>query len=240
MHAPPPVLRADALVVGYGRRGILPPLTFTVRPGEFWALIGRNGGGKTTLLRTLLGLLPPIAGAAERGAAGLGYVPQRGDYDLNVPARVIDFVRGGADAGWSFLDPLRPWRRRGAVRAALSATEVESLARRPFARLSEGQKQRVLMARALVGDPRLMVLDEPTSAMDPINEQAVFDRLAALRDARDMAVLVASHQMSFVPRYATHAVFVDCDMGVALAGTAAEVAGHDAVRRHYGDLMRAA
>ncbi len=240
MHAPPPILRADALIVGHGRRGILPPLSFAVRPGEFWALIGRNGGGKTTLLRTLLGLQPPIAGATERGAGGLGYVPQRGDYDLSVPARVVDFVRGGVDAGWSFLDPLRTWRQRGAVRDALAATEVEGLARRPFARLSEGQKQRVLMARALVGAPRLMVLDEPTSAMDPINEQAVFDRLAALRDARDMAVLVASHQMNFVPRYATHAIFVDCDLGVALAGTAAEVAGHDAVRRHYGDLMNAA
>jgi zinc transport system ATP-binding protein len=228
------------LALGYGGRAILPPLDAEIRAGETWALVGRNGSGKTTLLRTLLGLLPRVGGRVERHPGlCVTYVPQRGDYDLTVPARVHDFVRAGLDRGWTFLRPGRVWRHRAAIDAAMAETDVARIAGARFAELSEGQKQRVLIARALVSDPQVLVLDEPTSAMDPVAERAVFELLDRLRRARGLALVMASHQMSFLPAFATHAIFVDRDHGVVRAGTAAEVASDEHFRSHYGDMTHA-
>jgi len=226
------------LGVQIGHRGtpILPPISLEIRPGEVWAFVGRNGSGKTTLMRTALGLLPPIGGTLERDpSATFAYVPQRASLDPSVPMRVLDYVRGGADVGLSFLDPLHGWRRRQEVRRALERTNTLALARRRLVELSEGQKQRVLIARALVTGPTLVVLDEPTSAMDPVNEAAVFDLLLGLRDEGDVAIVVASHTMSFVPRYATHCAFLDREPEpLVRVGAADEVLADPAFRRHYG------
>ena len=231
-----PILEAHGLEVGYGHRAILPPLDLQLAPEETWALVGRNGGGKSTLLRTLLGLLPPLGGALERRPGSvLSYVPQRGDYDLSVPARVIDFVRGGADRGWSFLRPGWLRAQRGAVEEAVESTNIGALLRRPFGELSEGQKQRVLIARALVARPDLMILDEPTSAMDPLAERAIFQLLAELRQRRGLTVVMASHQMSFIPDFASHAIFVDSDEGVMEVGTARAIASNQHFLHHFGE-----
>lgn len=234
-EAPAPLVRLDGLVAGYAGRALLPPLSLTIARGELWALVGRNGSGKSTLLRTLMGVLPRVAGRLD-GPAGLriAYVPQRGDYDPSVPARVIDFVRGGIDRGWSFLDPLRILRHRADVLGALEAADVAPLRDQPFQQLSEGQRQRVLIARALVSAPDLLVLDEPTSAMDPVHEREVFALLDRLRRDRGVAVLVASHQMELMPRYATHAVLVDRERGVALADRVEAVLASSAFQSRYG------
>ncbi len=226
-------------VVGYHDHGLLPPLDLAIGRGECWALVGRNGGGKSTLMRTLLGLQPLVYGTIEQATdARLAYVPQRSHFDLAVPARVVDFVGGGLDTGWRFLRPWLSGEERVRVGRALELTDTATLAREPFTALSEGQKQRVLIARALVCEPDLLVLDEPTSAMDPMNERAVFELLAGLceRSGRPMTVLLASHQMSFLPDYASHAVLVDKDLGVALAGAEDIVFHSEAFRRIYGEL----
>ncbi|MCB9546153.1 MAG: metal ABC transporter ATP-binding protein [Myxococcales bacterium] len=225
------------LRVGYAGRPLLPAIDLAIEPGQIWALIGRNGGGKSTLLRTLLGLQPRVGGRMERRAGlRVAYVPQRGDHDPAVPGRVRDVVRGGLDRGWSFLKP-SALLDRGAVERALAATETTALARHPFATLSEGQKQRVLIARALAGEPHLLLLDEPTSAMDPVNEEAIFSLLHDLSHQRDLAILVASHQMSFVPRFASHVVMVDKDDGLVEIGDRVAVLSCTACRRKYGDLL---
>jgi zinc transport system ATP-binding protein len=122
------------------------------------------------------------------------------------------------------------------VEAALDRTDTRGLARRPFAKLSEGQKQRVLIARALVSSPDLLVLDEPTSAMDSHNEVVVFELLDRLRRELGVAVVIASHQLAFVPRYASHVVWVDRDDGLAVAAPAPEVLELPAFRARYGVL----
>jgi zinc transport system ATP-binding protein len=232
------LITARDLSLGYAGRAILPPLSFTVRPEESWALLGRNGSGKSTLLRTILGLLPKVGGRLDR-APGLNvsYVPQRGDYDLTVPYRVKDFVAAGVDRDWSFLRPARIWRHRDWIDRAMEETDVTRIAQRRFAELSEGQKQRVLIARALVSSPRVLVLDEPTSAMDVVAEQAVFELLDHLRRSQRLAVIMASHQMAFLPTFATNSVFVDRDHGYARVGTAAEIAGDEHFLGHYGVHM---
>lgn len=230
------LLEARGLEVGYGGRALLPPLDLTVRRGEFWALIGRNGSGKTTLLRTLLGLHARVRGEVRRGAGvALGYAPQRESLDPSVPMRVIDLVRSGHDRGLRFLVPGAWWFERQQIAEAMRETGVEGLARRQFATLSEGQKQRVLMARVLAGAPDLFVLDEPTSAMDAVAERETFALIDALRVRRQLAVLVVSHHLGVVAERATHVLMIDDD--VVVAGTLAEALADARFVDHYGTIF---
>lgn len=232
------VLELDDVEPGYLGRPILPKVNLTVEPGQIWALLGRNGGGKSTLLKTILGLLPPVRGrVVRRPGLRMSFVPQRGGYDLSVPSRVIDQVRGGVDHGWSFLSPRYVWRAAANIERALATTDTASLARRQLAELSEGQKQRVLIARAIVSDPELMVLDEPTSAMDPVAEGVIFTLLAKLAEERRMAMLIASHNATFAPRFATHAVYVDSDERVVSVGSVAEVTSGSTFKKRYEPVM---
>jgi zinc transport system ATP-binding protein len=234
------LLRANELVVGYRGAGILPPVSFSIGPGEFWALIGRNGSGKTTLLRTLLGLLPAVCGHVTWAPqAAVRYVGQRADLDLSVPTRVIDVVRQGCDQGWSFLRPQRRRHVRAQADVALQEVDAVALAWQPFRELSEGQKQRVLLAQALVSDPTLLVLDEPTSAMDMVSERAIFALLQRLGRERRLGILLVGHHLSVLAAHATHLVMVDSDDAVALAGRLEEVGAHPQLRERYGALFRA-
>ncbi|MGM0575354.1 MAG: metal ABC transporter ATP-binding protein [Myxococcota bacterium] len=236
-----PLTTLEGVRVGYDGRAILPALDLSVRRGEVWALVGRNGSGKTTLMRTMLGLLRPVEGRV-RTAPGVrvDHVPQRTEQPGIVPARVKDIVSAGADRGWSFLVPGILRHTRDAVEEAMGATGVRDLARRSFATLSEGQKQRTLVARAIVSRPDLLVLDEPTSAMDPMAARTVFELLDGLRRERDLAIVLASHQVRFAPDYASHAVLVDGDDGVALAGAFEEVVATREFQERYGAVMGSA
>lgn len=223
------------LRIGHGGRALLPPVSLDVTRQQSWALVGPNGAGKTTLLRTWLGLQPPVSGQIQlaRGQR-LGYVPQRSDLDPAVPARVIDLVRAGAESGWSFLRPLH-WRTTAAaVDAALQDTGTNHLRLEPWTHLSEGQKQRVLMAQALAGEPGLLILDEPTSAMDLQAEQSIFALLDTLRRRRGLSVVVVSHNLHLVLRHTSHALFLDRDQAVATAGLTAQVCTHPAFVRRFG------
>ncbi len=231
-----PLLRAEGLSVGYGGRAILPPVDLEVRPGEFWIVVGRNGAGKTTLFRTLMGLLAPVAGRVGT-VPGLrrGYVPQGLGRDRGGPAGALDLGRDGASRGLGFLHPLR--RRTPGARAALAAAGAADLALESYHHLSEGQKQRVLLARALASDPALMVLDEPTAAMDAIAEGQAFAQVDRLRAERDLGVLVVSHHLEITSRLASHVLFVDRDDGVALAGPYHDVVHSDVFCRRYGEVV---
>lgn len=234
------LIAASKLAFGYHGRPVLPAVDLQVEAGQMWALIGRNGSGKTTLLRTLLGLLPKVGGQLVR-APGLriGYVPQRLEMDLSVPMRSVDLVRGGQDTGLSFLDPRAPARGRGAIERAMEDTGASAFAHRQFATLSEGQKQRVLLARALAPDPALLVLDEPTSAMDATAEGAAFELISELMRRRNLGVLVVVHHLALLARRATHLVYLDADCNLVLSGTAASVAEDRGFVSHYGDLFHA-
>ena len=227
-------LAARELRIGWGGRALLPALDFAMRDGELWGLVGRNGAGKSTLLKTLLGVHAPLGGSVTRpSGARIGYVPQRSEWEAAVPARVVDIAAGGLDAGWRALFPFRPRGSHARTHAALVAAQAGDLAQRRYTALSEGQKQRVWLARALVSSPEVLVLDEPTSALDPAAERAVFDLLGELISQRRMAVLIASHQLGLLFTRATHLVFVDRDESLALAGPRADVLAHPAVRRRH-------
>ena len=232
------LLRARGLVVGFGRTPILPAVDFTVRRGELWGVVGRNGAGKTTLFRTLLGLHGIVAGAVDRPAGvTIGYVPQRHVLDPLVPARTADLIAEGAERGRSFLVPWLGAEAKARVARAIAATRTEPLLNKRYRDLSEGEKQRVLLARALAGAPDLLVLDEPTSAMDVVAEREAIDALTRLREELDLGVLLVSHHLGLVSQVADKLLFLDADDGVAIAGPADEVLGDPLFARRYGAVL---
>jgi zinc transport system ATP-binding protein len=231
-----PLIACRGLTVGYGGRAILPSLDVEMRTGEFWALLGNNGSGKTTLIRTLLGLLPKVGGEIQRAPENvMSYVPQRTELDPTLPGRVIDFVRSGRDRGWSFLDPFRA-SDHGAPRKALEDARCDDLAHQQLSHLSEGQKARAVLARALVSNPKLLVLDEPTSSVDAATERAVFDLLGALRRERELALIVVSHRSELFVGRATHAIYVDRTGGFAMAGEFDEITASAVFITRHGPI----
>jgi ABC-type Mn2+/Zn2+ transport system ATPase subunit len=225
------------LQIGYHSQPMLPPISVCLHEGELWALVGRNGAGKSTFMRTLLRLQDRIGGKIQLDpAVRVAYVAQRSEHQSRVPASVLDFVEGGLDVNWSFARPWLSKQQKATVQRALGDVDLEDLADRQMSTLSHGQRQRAHIARALAADPELLVLDEPTSAMDPVNERAVFALLQNIARTRRIAVLLSSHHMSFLPDFADHALLVDRDLGIALGGGLREVFWSESFRRVYGDI----
>jgi ABC-type Mn2+/Zn2+ transport system ATPase subunit len=183
---------AEDLAVGYGGRAVLEGLTFRVEPGQRLGLLGPNGGGKSTLLRALLGELPPLAGRLELSAR-CSVVPQTERSRLDYPVTALDVAVMGAVSRLPWWQ--RPGRReRRRAHAALAEVGLEELAGRAFGELSGGQRQRVLVARALVQDAGLVLLDEPFTGVDAASAEvlsALIDRLAG----EGRGVLVATHDV---------------------------------------------
>jgi zinc transport system ATP-binding protein len=235
----PDLLACRELRVGIAGRAILPPIDLTVGAGQFWAVVGRNGAGKTTWLRTLLGLLPPIRGRVVSARdVRVAYLPQRSTLDDLYPLLAREVVAMGAERGWSFASPFAGRRRRAAVERALSEVEASSLAEQPFRSLSEGQKQRVLFARLIAADAELAILDEPTSAMDKVAEREAFELIHELQARHGLAVLVVSHYLSIVREFADHALLLDGDAEQVVAGTPEQVFAHPIFRERYGDFQQ--
>ncbi len=228
------LVRLDGVALGYGGRPLLADVSVAVERQDFLAVVGPNGGGKTTLLRVLLGSLRPLAGRRE-AATGLtvGYVPQRDHVDGLWPLSTGDVVAMG------MVPSRRPGRRlsggdRDRASAALSRVGLGDLWGRSFGTLSGGQRQRTLIARAIASDPRLLALDEPTNGMDPAAELAAMDLLRELHRAGDLAIVMISHRLEAVANYARRLAFVDKDQGLWKVGSLEEMLRPEALSALYG------
>ena len=205
----PAIVSVEDAGIGYGGEPILRGVSLVVPPGDFLAVVGPNGGGKTTLLRTLLGVLPLAGGRrTQPGPLRIGYVPQRDHVDAYWPLTVAEVAIMGR------YRLIAPGRRPGnpdreAVAAALARVGISDLAERAFRTLSGGQRQRTLVARALAADPELLALDEPTSGMDPAAELDTLDVVRALHRGGRLAVVMVSHRLEAVANYASRLAFVD-------------------------------
>jgi zinc transport system ATP-binding protein len=166
----------------------------------------------------------------------MGYIAQRVELTPILPLRAADVVAMGLERGLSFLRPFGGKARRAHVRETLQQVDALDLADRPFGQLSEGQKQRVLIARLLVGHPHIAVLDEPTAAMDRVAEQETLDLIGRLCAQHHMAVLIVSHQLRTVTNIADHVFFVDRASQTVIQGPADQVLAQDLFRAHYGLL----
>lgn len=190
----------DKATLGYGRHVVLSDLSFEIPEGDFLGLVGPNGAGKTTVLRAILGSLEPMSGAVTvRPGLRFGYVPQRDSVE-NFPLRVIDVVLMGR------YDRIGLGRRPSVEdkRRAMQALEhvgIAHLAGQQLSALSGGQKQRTLIARALVGEPNVLVLDEPTNGMDLVSTTSILSLVRDLHERDNLTVLMVSHALNEVANY---------------------------------------
>ncbi|MBM0233013.1 metal ABC transporter ATP-binding protein [Micromonospora sp. STR1_7] len=233
-----PVITVQHGTVGYDGRPVLRDISFTVSAGEVVALLGANGSGKSTLIRAVLGLVPLNAGSITlfdrplrrfRQWERIGYVPQRLGAGGGVPATVREVVASGRLARRGVLRP--PGRAdRAAVDAALRAVGLADRATDPVATLSGGQQQRTLIARALAGQPELLVLDEPTAGVDAASQEAF---AGALRDfvAGGGTVLLVAHELGPLRPVITRSVVVH-QGGICHDGAVPDPAGHHAEPDH--------
>jgi zinc transport system ATP-binding protein len=224
-----PVLRCTELVVGWRGQALLPAIDLELRRGELVAVVGRNGAGKSTWLKTLLGLIPPVAGQVRPLVPDLRrtYVPQSAGLDVLWPLRAIDVVRQGRLRGWNFMRPIPSAADRRACDSALAEAEATPLSSRPFRDLSKGEQQRVLFARMLTTRADLALLDEPTAAMDKQAEQGAIRRLARVARERAMAIVVVSHAPEVATDHADRILLLDPNQQRVLWGTRQEVSRDD-------------
>ena len=239
------LLRLDGVGVRLGGREVLRDVSLTVHPGEFTGLIGPNGAGKTTLLRIILGLQPVTSGSvlidgAPRPPrdASIGYVPQKLGIEPDTPLRVRDVVSLGLD-GHKFGIRLPSRARRELVDDMLTAVGARRYADARVGELSGGEQQRVMIAHALIGRPRLLLLDEPLANLDISSEQGIVSVLARLARAEGIAVLLSAHDMNPLMPVMDRIVYVAA--GRVAVGTADEVVQPEVLSRLYGqhvDVIR--
>ncbi|SMH53217.1 metal ABC transporter ATP-binding protein [Maritimibacter sp. HL-12] len=181
------LLAAENLHVSYGGAAVLEGVSVAIEPGEIVTLVGPNGSGKSTLVKAMLGVISPDRGQVVRSRGlRIGYVPQRLHIDANLPMTVARFLS-------------LPTRQSDAsVSAALDRVGVPGLENRQMTALSGGQFQRVLLARALLTDPQILVLDEPTQGLDQPGEAAFYELLEAVRRETGVAVFMVSHDLHVV------------------------------------------
>jgi zinc/manganese transport system ATP-binding protein len=199
------VIVAADLAAGYPGRAVWRGANFSIAQGEFVAVLGPNGAGKSTLLRMLLGLLPPLSGTLSvlgapprRGSSDIGYVPQGRSLDAGAAVRGSDLVGFGIDGHeWGFRLPLGTRQEvMTRVGTAIDAVGAGSYAGRRVSEMSGGERQRLLLAQALVGGPRLLLLDEPLANLDVRNEAAMVEVIAEVARARGIAVMLVAHDLN--------------------------------------------
>ena len=240
------LLRLDGIGVSLGGREVLSDVSFTIRKGEFTGLIGPNGAGKTTLLRVILGLQEPSSGRVlidggprqKSNKNSIGYVPQKLVIDPDMPMRARDVVSLGLDGhrlGFGF--PSR--RRRDLVNRTLHDVGAEKYADARVGELSGGEQQRVLIAHALISQPKLLLLDEPLANLDLKSEQEIVAVLGRLAREHGISVLLSAHDMNPLLSVMDRIVYVA--NGRVATGSTDEVVTSEGLTRLYGhhvDVVR--
>jgi len=227
----------ENLTLTRGRRTILSNVTAAIGDGEFIGVFGPNGAGKTTLLHAILGLLAPVSGAIRvfgkppgNGTALAGYLPQKRSAIGDLRLRGWDLV-ASAYEGHRWGPPILGSRGRREVAWALATVEAMELAERPLSQLSGGELQRILLEQALLGKPKLLLLDEPLISLDPRYQQAVVELIKRVQSALGITVLLTAHELNPLLGFMDRVLYLG--HGRAALGTTEEVITSEVLSRLY-------
>ena len=215
MNDPAGAIVARGLAAGYESKAIWSRADFSIPAGSFTAILGPNGAGKSTLIRLILGLLHPIAGQLEvlgepprRGNPRIGYVPQGSSFDPELSIRGRDFVGLGVDGHrWGVRLTGRA-QIASATDVSIRAVSAEAYADRQLGRLSGGEQQRLMLAQALVGQPSVLLLDEPLSHLDVRNQGAIVQLISEVARARQLTVLLIAHDVNPLLSHIDHVLYI--------------------------------
>ncbi len=232
-----PVVELEGVDFAYGGAPVLQDVGFAILERDFVGVVGPNGGGKTTLLKLMLGLLQPDSGTVRvfgrppvAAAERVGYVPQSFQYDSRLPVTVADVVLMG-HLGHRHPFGARRSEAQAEVRGGLAAVDLSGIEARRFADLSGGQQQRVLIARALATQPDMLMLDEPMASLDVGAEREILDLLQELN--RRMTIVLVTHDLGFVSSAVTRVLCVNRQVLRHPTTEICQVTG-DVLERLYG------
>lgn len=236
------VIACERLRVDLGGVKVLDGLSLSVYEGDFIGVIGPNGGGKTTLLRVILGLQNYSDGTVSvyghppgTFPERIGYVPQRLFFDRDFPISTKELVMMGRLSKKKMFRHYNRYDREKALEA-LSMTGLEHLAGHHLGSLSGGELQRALIARALAGEPRLLLLDEPTASIDPEMKTSIYDLLGKLREK--MTIMLVTHDTGIFSRHVTRIACLNCSLEMREPGSSLQRETLDALYRYPVDVIR--
>jgi ABC-type Mn2+/Zn2+ transport system ATPase subunit len=207
MEEPTAEIEFVSATAGYCDRPVLRSVDLKIASGEFVLIGGPNGGGKTTLLKCIAGLIPLMSGTRRVRAARFGYVPQQADSETSLPITALELVELGASARLSLWQTLLR-RERAFAMKCLADCHADSFAQKGFGDISGGQRQRVLVARALAIEPEVLLLDEPTAGIDRETRQRITSLLQRLNEERGTTVVMVSHEPASFEHLFSHSYWV--------------------------------
>jgi zinc/manganese transport system ATP-binding protein len=232
------VIALDHVTLRIGSRIVLSDVRFDIEASEFIGVLGPNGAGKTTLMRAILGLLPPISGSVKvfghtpkRGNPAIGYLPQLRTVLPDLSVRGRDFIASSLNGErWGL--PSFSLYDRSMIEETLDAVGVRDLAARPLSDMSGGERQRLLLAQALIGQPKLLLLDEPLISLDARHQEVAIDVVRKVCRERKITVLFSAHELNQLLGTLDRVLYLG--NGQAVLGTVEEVVTAPVLSRLYG------
>jgi len=228
------LIKLDNVTIGYEKIGLLDSVNLSIERNQFWGILGPNGSGKSTLLKTILNILPPVSGKIGiENSLIFGYVPQNEKFDPIFPISVCEIVSMGR---YSRVKPGRKLSRidNEIVERSMDSAGIAHLKDRTFRSLSGGEKQRTLLARAIAGEPDILVLDEPTASVDIKGEAQIMELVKKIQAESKIAVLMVSHFLNTVSEFSDHLILIDKDNNTFQAGNKTEILKKDSLDNFFG------
>ena len=238
------IVSLDHVSFHYNSTEVLTDVSFVLERGDYLGLVGPNGSGKTTLIKLLLGLFQPSGGAVGlfgedprefREWQRIGYLPQKTAFNPLFPATVKEVVSLGLLSRKKF-----PKRMAGPdkvfIDAALSLMDIEDIGHKLIGELSGGQQQRVFLAKALVGEPELLILDEPTTALDPETREKFFATLSDLNRTKSVAIIIITHDTGTIGEYASKLLYLD--KKVVFCGSFEDFCKSSGMTSYFGEFSQ--